>query len=261
MKKIGIGTYRVKNQEEMDVLIKNAIKNKYDYIDTAWYYKNEDMIAKSLEKYDLNNEANIQTKIWPEHFDNVKEQFLDQLKTLKKNKIWSILLHRPHFDFRKTLSAWKELIKLKEEGYVEVIGVSNFDKTLLNALEKETNVMPEINQIELSLENFREDRYLFAKQNNIKIQAWSPIRMDFDNMIQKNKDILNKISKNHNCSVVEIALAFLFEQGIEPIVKSVNENRIKINYDAQNIKLDVSEIKELKKINSFNNKASETFVF
>lgn len=260
IKTMGFGTYKITNQKDIDLAIKTAIENHYDYIDTAFVYRNEELIGNALEKLG-NPMVPIQTKIWTDHFHDSYDQLKKQIKSLKQDKIWSVLLHRPNMNNLETLEGWKGLIKAKKEGLVEKIGVSNFDKDLIEYLFLETNVMPEINQIELSLDNFRNDRVVYCKKNNISIQAWSPIRVsDKNKNTAQHSDIVKKISKETGLNSVEIALLFLANQDIEPIVKSVTPSRIKDNIDGLlNKKLDLKYMDELHSLNTYSNQASETF--
>ncbi|MCR8613221.1 MAG: aldo/keto reductase [Mycoplasma sp.] len=254
-KTIGYGVANIPENELVE-LIKSAYETGYDYIDTAWFYKNEDGVGNALYELKI-SDFKIQTKIWPTHFLNVEEQFNKQLKSLRSEKIWSLLLHRPSINFEDSIIAWKELIKLKEKGLVERIGVSNFDKDMIKILIKETGVKPEINQIETSIQNYREDRIKYCESEGIEIQSWSPL----GTTLNKNK-VVAKIAKNHSTTWAGVALAFLYQQGLNPIVKSANTNRIKENIDeAKKVKLTNEDIKNLLEENIFLNKYGESFPY
>ena len=48
---IGIGTYKVKPQEQMDNLLNSALRCGYKMIDTAEIYRNQKFIGEFFRKY------------------------------------------------------------------------------------------------------------------------------------------------------------------------------------------------------------------
>ena len=59
------------------------------------------------------------------------------------------LIHWPLPRVDKYVDSWRAMIKLREEGLVRSIGVSNFTAEHIDRLERETGVLPSVNQIEL----------------------------------------------------------------------------------------------------------------
>lgn len=53
--KIGFGTYKILDQNDMDNAIKWAIESGYDFIDTAKLYNTEPLVGNSLEKLKMEN--------------------------------------------------------------------------------------------------------------------------------------------------------------------------------------------------------------
>ncbi|ALV23517.1 hypothetical protein ASO20_02560 [Mycoplasma sp. (ex Biomphalaria glabrata)] len=254
--RIIFGTYELTNQEKITECIFAAGKTGYNVIDTAWVYKNEKEVGEAVRKYNSSNKHQllIQTKLWPSHFLNAREQILSQLKVMGIDKIHSVLLHRIPINLEDALFAWKELIKLKNEKIIEHIGVSNFDHDDVEYLIYNTGVCPEINQIELSILNYRHDRVLYNQKRNIVIQAWSPLGKD---LIPLNLPSVKKIASLHKCTTAQIAIAYLLEQNNAVVVKSEHLERIQQNIDALKIKLSSEEIEVLQKENKYENKYSD----
>ena len=70
---IGIGTYKVKPQEQMDKLLNSALRCGYKMIDTAEIYRNQKFIGEFFRKYPEFD----RTKLWittKVSFDNVKNR-------------------------------------------------------------------------------------------------------------------------------------------------------------------------------------------
>lgn len=257
-KMLGYGTWMNLTQDSLDNCFKVLKKNGYDFIDTAYVYQNEQMVGKALKKLDSNSLIPVQSKVWVTQFKDVKNALTIALKKLGLKKIWSYLLHRPHFDMNLNINAWKQLIKCQQLGLVENIGVSNYDKDMIEILKRSTGVKPAINQIELSANNFREDRVFYNLKEKIEIQAWSPMGDLNSNL--KNPTLL-KIAKKHKVDVPSILISYISCQNISLIVKSQSPERTINNAKALKVKLTKEEINQIKELNTYKNKASETFYF
>ena len=72
------------------------------------------------------------------------------------------------------MEAWQALIDAKKWGLIRSIGVCNFLPEHIERLEKETGVMPSINQIELHPFFNQEEQRKYHEENNITTQSWSP---------------------------------------------------------------------------------------
>lgn len=236
--------------------IKTAIDAGFEGIDSAWVYQNEDIIGDAVSKLaDEGYKIKIQTKIWPAHYLQTREAFAGMLKRLKVDKVYCLMLHRPTIDLKETLFAWKELIELQKEGKVDTIGVSNFDKDMIKYLIRETGVKPSVNQVEMSVSNFRHDRLFYDKENGIETQAWSPmgqnVKANLDNQHIKS------LALKYSCNPSTILLSFLTSQGIVPCSGSFNPIEIKQNVFF--VQLSKEEIKELYELNIYDNRFEETY--
>lgn len=260
-KKNIIGTIRVPETHiEIKDWLKQAHKVGINWIDTAWVYGRSDVeqkIGKAIEELRIENNIifKIQSKIWTTFYKKTPEIFHKQLAALKIGKIDSMLLHRPALNFLEDLEAWKELIKLQKQGLVETIGVSNYEKDQILLMTKATGVQPAINQIELSVSNFREDRVFFAHQNKIEVQAWSVFGKD----VHKNLNhlIVQKLATKYEVAPGTILTSFLTSQQIIPIHASFKTQHLIESINT--IKLTQEEIQELKQINCYDNKSSELY--
>lgn len=237
--KIGFGTYKLTKANEVYDVLKQVCLLEYDFIDTAKHYENEVAIGFALKKIYSNNlnykKPFLQSKIWPSDFKNgIKKEILDCLRRLQISKIDVFLLHRPHVDMTLNVKAWKELILCQQEKLVDYIGVCNFDRDQIQTLYHETKVFPTINQIEASVTYMRYDRIKYNKKNNISIQGWRPFG-NYNYTFKSN--FLQSMALKNNCSVAQIMLAFVMNQGIIPICRSNIKSEISDNILAKNIYL------------------------
>lgn len=84
-------------------------------------------------------------------------------------------IHWPNPIEDKYVEAWQALVDAQKAGLVRSIGVSNFLPEHIDRLEKETGVLPVINQIELHPYFNQEDQRAYDASKGIITQAWSPL--------------------------------------------------------------------------------------
>ena len=110
-----------------------------------------------------------------------------------------------------------------------------------------TNFKPHVVQIERHPLNSFNELISYLKNQNISIQAYSPLgRMH--NKITRNEKLLN-ISKLHNKELSQILLAWNIQNDITPVFKTSKSKRIFSAIDSININLSKSEIAIIDSIN------------
>lgn len=227
--KIGFGTYKILDNKQMLDAIICASKNKYDFIDTAFVYENEELVGNAIKYLQENNMfiPLIQSKLWVTQYElDIIEEIKKAIKKLNVDYIDSYLLHRPHVDMTVNVKAWKGLIEAQKLGLVKEIGVSNFDRDQIEVLYNETHVYPICNQIECSVTYYRPDRMFYNIQKNISVQAWRPMG---DLTQTLNSSLITKLAKKYKCTKAQLLTSFAKCNGGIPIIKSVNPDRIKEN--------------------------------
>ncbi|MRG27430.1 aldo/keto reductase [Laceyella tengchongensis] len=82
---LGIGLWKVYEEEEVVNTIKSAVQFGYRSIDTAANYKNEESVGKAIKKVDVSrNELFITTKVWNTHqgYESTLNAFEESRKKL-----------------------------------------------------------------------------------------------------------------------------------------------------------------------------------
>ena len=257
--KVGLGTYNM-NSEESELMTYEAIKYGYRHIDTAAVYKNEDGVARALNR--IFNETQIQrndvfitTKLWPgglikldrvrDHKDTLKS-FNKSLERLNLEYIDLYLIHSPHGK-SKRIEQWESLINLKETGKVKYVGVSNWGINHINELKDNNLPLPDANQIEIHPWSQKPELVKYLRENNIDIIAYSSLvplsswrHKDGEN--SKKTDEMYKLSESANspfkllaqkykCTEAQFLLQWAVQQNFAVLPKSVNIDRMKENYD------------------------------
>jgi diketogulonate reductase-like aldo/keto reductase len=252
--KLIIGTFGIENDKIIDDLISAiAISEIKIGIDTAPSYKNAELIGNSLmsclgrgcsrndffitDKIDIIQMMNYKGKI---------ESFVEKrLKKLQTDYIDLLLIHWPYDEY--LIDTWLAFINLFSNGKVKNIGVCNVRERHIKKLITTTNFKPHVVQIERHPLNSFNELISYLKNQNISIQAYSPLgRMH--NKITRNEKLLN-ISKLHNKELSQILLAWNIQNDITPVFKTSKSKRIFSAIDSININLSKSEIAIIDSIN------------
>ena len=72
-------------------------------------------------------------------------------------------------------STWRAFVRLREEGRIGSIGVSNFQPAHIDRLLSETGVLPAVNQIELHPDFTQAALRAWHARQGIVIASWSPL--------------------------------------------------------------------------------------
>jgi diketogulonate reductase-like aldo/keto reductase len=161
--------------------------------------------------------------------------------------------------------------KLVDTGKVKNIGVSNFSKKELENLLKVAKTKPAVHQFETH-PYLQQQAFLdWHKQQGIEVTAYSPFGNQnhvydsgekVDALIEH--PTITKIAKKHGCTGAQVTLAWGIKRGTSVVPKSVNEGRIKSNFECLKVKLDEEDMKEIAKMNGphrFNNPTNWGYKF
>ncbi|MBL4934703.1 aldo/keto reductase [Clostridium sp. YIM B02515] len=247
---LGLGVFRVEDSQNLVDAVKAAIKNGYRSIDGAAIYGNEVSmgkgIAEGIKAAGISREdLFITSKVWNADlgYESTIKAYETSLKKLGLDYLDLYLVHWPVEG--KYKDAWRALEYLYKQGRVKAIGVSNFQVHHLENLMKDAEIKPMINQVEFHPRLTQGKVRAFCKQNDIQVEAWSPLMVGqlFDN------EILKEIAHNHNKSIAQIILRWDIQNGVITIPKSTNEGRIIENSQIFDFELTNEEVE---KINSLN---------
>ena len=244
---IGIGTYKVTNQVDMNNLLMTSYNAGYRMIDTASYYNNEELIGNFFnDNRKIQKELLVGTKVWPIDFDpdNTKRSIENSLNSMNLDSIDIMFLHWPSEGF---VDAWKVLESYYEQKVLKSIAVCNFNENHMDKLINSANIPPVINQVELQPYLVQKNLSQYLNKENIKVEAWSPLGRGDKELF--NEKTLLEISKNHNKSVPQIILRWHIEKGNIVIPKSVSPSRIKENIDIFDFSLSNEEITKIDNLN------------
>lgn len=251
MPAFGLGVYKVEEGEQLEKTIHTALDLGYRLIDTASFYKNEEGVGQGIRNSGIpREELFITTKVWnsEQGYENTLKAFDDSMERLGLDYLDLYLVHWPVKG--KYLDTWRALEELYRKGRVKAIGVSNFKIHHLKDLLSHAAEKPVINQVELHPLLSQVELRGFCQQNDIKVEAWSPLsRGRF-----LDEPILGKIAAQHGKTPAQVILRWHLQNQIIPIPKSVTPTRLKENADIFDFQLsqkDMDEINELNKDQRF----------
>src|SRR5262247_4450522 len=173
------------DKESIDA-IHAALDRGVNWVDTAAVYglgHSEEVVAKALEG--RSNRPYVFTKcarVWDENrqigkslkADSVRRECEASLRRLKVDVIDLYQIHWPEPD-EDVEEGWATLARLKEEGKVRLIGVSNFNLSQLKraqAIAPITSLQPPYSLIRREVE---EDALPYCAEHNIGVIAYSPM--------------------------------------------------------------------------------------
>jgi len=232
--KIGFGCYNPKGGDTYG-MIRRAIDAGYTYFDTASLYETERALGQAVRDSKVPREdLLIASKAWHDEMgaENVREAFFRSLKRLQLDYIDLFLIHWPRpnaqCDWKKLdLETWNELEKLKDQGFIKALGVSNFLPHHLENLLDHSDTKPVVDQMELHPGYLQEAAVRFCQEHKILPQAWGPIGRGriFQN------SVVNDLSAKYGKSFAQICLRFLLQRGIQPMPKAMSEEHMRENAD------------------------------
>ncbi|WP_304330941.1 aldo/keto reductase [Brachyspira innocens] len=248
---IGFGTWQTPDGETAVNAVKEAIKLGYKHIDTAAIYGNEKSIGKAIKEIGINrDELFITSKVWNKErgYKTTLKAFEKTLNDLCIDYLDLYLIHWPASvnQFKDwdniNLETWRAMTELYKAGKIKSIGVSNFMPHHLKSL-METEIKPMVNQIEFHVGFMQEETFKYCNDNNILIEAWSPLGTGkmLDN------ETLKEIANKYNKSIAQLCIRWCLQNNTLPLPKSVTPSRIKENADIFDF---VISDEDMKKINS-----------
>jgi 2,5-diketo-D-gluconate reductase A len=237
---IGLGTWPLDDQQVAAAVV-DAVEAGYRHIDTAVKYGNEKGVGNGIRSSGLDrSEVFITTKLDGEFQgqDRAVAGLDGSLKRLGLDYVDLLLIHWPLPRRDEFISTWKTFERLQADGKVRSIGVSNFKPAHLERLMAECDVVPAVNQIQVSPAVTRIVDISYDRRHGIVTESYSPLGAGGDLL---NAPVLGKTAEKHGKTPGQIVLRWHVEQGLVAIPKSANPQRMKENLDIFGFALDADD--------------------
>ncbi|WP_303181943.1 aldo/keto reductase [uncultured Butyricimonas sp.] len=247
MPQVGLGTFLIP-KENLSRTIAQAYEMGYRQFDTAWRYHNEADIARALKSNGIKREdVFITTKVnadalyyfgywYGKHsiinvrsFKPVSKAIQESFDNLATDYIDLFLVHWPWPIYRKM---YKQLTKFYKEGRIRAIGVCSCLPPHLEALKEISDVVPAVNQFEISPLNTQKELIKYCEDRGIQVEAMSTFSHFRSNMPRNEileNVVIQPIAEKYKKSVAQVILRWLIQQKIIVIPKTWNDIHLKEN--------------------------------
>lgn len=262
MPQVGLGTFLIP-KDILGRTIAMAYEMGYRKFDTAWRYYNEDLIATALKDNGIAREdVFITTKvnadalyIWGYQYGkhrifNIPRRTISQAieQSFAHLDAEYIDLFLVHWPWPMYLSMYKRLTKLYKQGRIRAIGVSSFLPPHLDSLRDVSDVVPAINQFEISPLNTQRPLIEECQRRGIIPEAMSTFSHFRSNEPRTEifeNEMLNNIADAHHKTVAQIVLRWLVQQGVSVIPKTWDEKHLQENLELFDFALTEEEMNKI----------------
>jgi len=200
-------------------VVRQAFEEGYRAVDTAAAYRDEEGVGEALKG---RNDVFLTTKLWNDDqgFDEMLRAFAASARKLRRDVVDLYLIHWPRPRTNRYVDSWKAMIRLRDDGKIRAIGVSNFSRDHLERVIGETGVTPPVNQIELH-PRFQQRRLrAFHDAHGVRTESWSPLgRARF-----LGDPTVGGIAAKHGKTPAQVVIRWHLEQGLIVIPKTVHRN-------------------------------------
>lgn len=260
MPQIGLGTFLIP-QENISRTIARAYELGYRQFDTAWRYRNEAAIARALKENGIKREdVFITTKVnadalywfgyWygkhrvfnVRNFKSIRQAVEESFQNLGGGYIDLFLVHWP---WPMYLKMYEVLTELYKEGRIRAIGVCSCLPPHIEALKSVSDVIPAVNQFEISPLNTQKRLIKYCQERGIAVEAMSTFSHFRSNEPRTEiieNPMIKRIAENKGKSVVQVVLRWLLQQNIIVIPKSLIDEHLQENIDIMDFELSNEEM-------------------
>ncbi|WEG09589.1 aldo/keto reductase [Microbacterium horticulturae] len=241
---LGFGTYNLTGDEGVDATA-GAIAAGYRLLDTAVNYENEAVIGEAVRRSNVDRDDLLVATKLPgrDHgYDETIASARGSLERLGLDRIDLYLIHWPNPSIDKYLDSWRAMIRLRDEGLVRSIGVSNFTEAMLTRLIGETGVTPAVNQVEMHPYFPQAALRAYHAERGIRTESWSPLARRSELLAER---VVGDIAVAHGVTPTQAVLRWHVQLGSTPIPKSAHAGRQRENADVFGFRLTDAEVTAL----------------
>lgn len=247
---LGLGVFKVEEGPELVEAVRTAIRHGYRSIDTAAIYGNEEGVGEGIrlgmkDAGISREDLFVTSKVWNSDlgYESTLAAYETSLKKLGLDYLDLYLIHWPVEG--KYKEAWRALETIYKEGRVKAIGVSNFHVHQLQDLMKDAEMKPMVDQIEYHPRLTQKELQAFCQEQNIQMEAWSPLMQGQ----LLDHPVLKEIAERHQKSIAQVIVRWDLQNGVVTIPKSTKEHRIVENADVFNFQLSPEDMAKIDALN------------
>jgi 2,5-diketo-D-gluconate reductase A len=233
---LGLGVYKTP-ADETAAIVDGALRLGYRHVDTAKLYANERGVGDGVRSSGVAREdVFVTTKVWDDDqgFDRTLRAFDRSIAELGFDYVDLYLIHWPCPAQDRYVDTWRALQRIRDEGRVRSIGVSNFQPHHLQRLIDETGETPAVNQVELHPRFPQYDVQAWDDAHGIVTEAWAPLARG--NLLDE--PVLAQIAAQHGRTPAQVVLRWHLDRGLVVFPKSSSLDRVRQNFEVFDFALD-----------------------
>ncbi|MCX7682403.1 MAG: aldo/keto reductase [Anaerolineae bacterium] len=240
---LGYGVFQIRDPEECERCVLDALDVGYRLIDTAAAYMNEEAVGRAIKRSGVpREEIFVTTKLWIQDasYEGARRAFEKSLARLQLDYLDLYLIHQP---FGDVYGAWRAMQELYREGRVRAIGVSNFYPDRLIDLIMHNEVVPAVNQVETHPFCQQIEAHKIMREYRVQIESWGPFAEGRNNIFSN--EVLLAIAQKHNRTVAQVILRWLIQREVVAIPKTVRRERMVENFSVFDFELDLEDMEAI----------------
>lgn len=165
--------------------------------------------------------------------------FDESLRALGLDYVDLYLIHWP--EPGKRLDSWRALVEIQRSGRARSIGVSNYTVSHLRELLKRSDIVPAINQVEMSPFLQQPELMRFCREHGIVVQAYCPLTHGE----RLSHAGLRRIAAKHVRTAAQVMIRWALQYEVSPLPKSARNERIEENAGVFDFELDRDDMQVL----------------
>ncbi|HEY0118944.1 MAG TPA: aldo/keto reductase [Cellulomonas sp.] len=238
---IGFGTYPLRGRAGVAALA-DALDAGYRVLDSAFNYDNEGAVGAAVRASSVPREQIVVTSKLPGRYHAHDDAVVAVEESVLRTGLDHLDLYLIHWPLPRVglyVEAWQALIECRERGLLRSIGVSNFLPEHLDTLERETGVVPSVNQVELHPWLPQVDQLAYHDAHGIRTQAWAPVGED---SAIRTEPVITAIAAAHGVTPTQVILRWEIQRGVIPLPKSWSPQHRRENLDVFGFELSDEQV-------------------
>jgi diketogulonate reductase-like aldo/keto reductase len=242
--RVGLGTYSLTGEAGAAAMA-DALDAGYRLLDSAQGYGNEDATGEAVRRAGVPRESVVVTTKLPNGahgYDETRRSFEESVRALGLETVDLYLIHWPMPEQDRYVDSWRAMIELREAGRIRSIGVSNFSADQIDRLERETGVLPVVNQVELHIGLDQAELRAHHRERGIVTESYSPLK---HGAALAEDPTLARIASAHGVGWNQVALRWNLQLDTVVIPRSKDAGRRAANLDLFGFTLSDDEMAEV----------------
>ncbi|MFC5502335.1 aldo/keto reductase [Lysinimonas soli] len=242
---LGLGTWPLDDAQAADAVVA-ASELGYRHIDTATKYGNEAGVGEGIRRSGIPREEFFVTTKLDGGFQGGGRAvggLQAALDRMRFDYVDLLLIHWPLPERGLFVDTWRTFETLLHDGRARAIGTSNFTPRHLEILLAATEVVPAVNQVQLSPEIPRADHRAFDAAHGIITESWSPLGGSGGSLLDS--PVLAAIGEKHGRSPAQVTLRWHVQNSLVAIPKSSSPTRMAENLAVFDFELDAADLEQI----------------